>query len=52
MDNFGILIAGRMILAGLCFGGAAYVASTGNEGWGWLIFGGVVMGAITFNDGD
>ncbi len=30
-------------LAALCFIGAIVVACTGNDGWGWLIFAGIVI---------
>lgn len=26
----------------ICFISAAYVAANGNEGWGWLIFAGIM----------
>ena len=32
----------RCIVSICCFGCAAYVASTGNDGWGWLIFAGIL----------
>jgi hypothetical protein len=33
----------RKVVAGLCFIGAAYVAHSGNDGWGWLIFAGIIV---------
>lgn len=32
----------RFLCASIAFGGAAWVASTGHDGWGWLI----VMGFL------
>ena len=31
------------MIAIICFIGAAVVASTGNDGWGWLIFAGIMV---------
>lgn len=50
MDNIGILIIARAILALACVIGAAIVAKEGNEGWGWLIFAGIVLGGMSLGN--
>lgn len=32
----------RNVIPVTCFAGAAAVACTGNDGWGWLIFAGII----------
>ena len=50
MDATQMVIIGRFTIAAGCFAGAAYVAASGNEGWGWLIVAGIFMGGITISD--
>lgn len=50
MTDLQALMLGRFTLAGICFLGAALVASRGTDGWGWLIFAGILLGGITVGD--
>ncbi|MBW2636965.1 MAG: hypothetical protein JRC86_05500 [Deltaproteobacteria bacterium] len=37
----------RCFASAVALGGAAFLAYHGKEGWGWLIFAGIILGGIT-----
>jgi len=39
--------ANRCFAASVALGGAIFLAWHGKEGWGWLIFAGIVLGGIS-----
>jgi uncharacterized membrane protein HdeD (DUF308 family) len=41
-----IIARGLAAITALC--GAVYLASNGNDGWGWMIFVGLLLGDISF----
>ena len=42
-----ITVVGRLIACSVALIGAAQVMVAGQDGWGWLIFAGIILGAIT-----
>jgi len=51
MDKIRILIIGRLLAASVCFSVSGILAYSSIDGWGWFLFIGLLMGAITIEDG-
>jgi len=52
MDNSTILIVMRLIATCIAIFGAIYLASIKRDGWGWLIFTAIILGSITYKEGN
>jgi uncharacterized membrane protein HdeD (DUF308 family) len=44
-----VIFIASYIMRGTCFAGAAWLAYHGKDGWGWLIFAGIVTGLSVDN---
>ena len=41
-----VIAAGRYLCSTACFGGAIFLAYHKVDGWGWLVFAGIIFGAV------
>jgi uncharacterized membrane protein HdeD (DUF308 family) len=50
MNDTTILIVLRLVAACIFAAGAVWLGHDGKDGWGWMIFAAIVLGAITIED--
>jgi hypothetical protein len=43
------LIVLRLLAACILAAGSVWLCSLGRDGWGWMLFGAIVLGAITYS---
>ena len=42
-----VLVAMRLLAACICAAGAAWIASSGKDGWGWSLFAAYILGCVS-----